>query len=757
MTATEKIRKSFSFSGEEFAAFFCPPEDRFCAPSPSAALLQRAQNKFKNAMEGKENFSFSPLVNYRAQSGGIALELDLTCHGAEKQGDSLCLWGLFFAPRDPLREAACRLACAVLCRKRNLHQITLKKALFDPLSGRLSFGEQVLSREELNAFLDAALLRAFRLLQAVCPQEGTLRFPYPSLREGQRELMEECYAALREKRSLMVCAPTGLGKTLSFLYPALKGVEKGRASRVLFLTPKGSTQRQIARAAQTLNSSPRVHRCIVLFARRSACVSGGRCLKENCPLSRGSGERLEGALTALFSRYDCLFPAHLRTVAEEFSLCPFFLSQMAARLCDVVVGDYNFVFDPKARLDTLADGKALLLVDEAHNLPDRVSQSLSFALTPELCQALRERFPQASPRAQEAFALLEQGFARRRKRLSLGGDAFSLRPPVKTAKACRLLFSALRPLWNGEDEEAGELLYALRGFASACQAFERGYVCSVGEDGSLTLCLADPSSHIRQSTEGFLSAVYFSATLLPQEYFFSALGGTQKDRFFEAASPFDPSRLLICKCPVNTTLSHRGESLRPLTKLFAAACKGQSRVLAFFPSFEYLQRAESALGAFLPGVTLLSQRPGMKDEERRAFLARMDQGDGEKTLLGLCVLGGLFAEGVELEHRGLDGVIVVGTGMAPPSPEKEAATLYYTENGRDGKAYSYALPGFHKVLQAAGRVIRKEEDRGFVILCDKRYADGSFDSLFPAHWNEGVVCATPGELSEALRRFRTEE
>ena len=751
------VRKSFSFTGEEFAAFFCPPKDRFSSPYVSPSLWDRARKKLKKTVEGREDFVASPRFSFSAVSRGISLTVAVGCEGAEKQGEGYALWGLVFAPRDPERETLCLLACALLCRKRSLPFVTLKKALFDPMTGSLRLREERRSREELTAFLDGALSRAFRLLQTAYPDEGGLRFPYPSLREGQRELMEECYAALREQRSLMVCAPTGLGKTLSFLYPALKGVEKGRAERVVFLTPKGSTQHQIARAVEQMNGDKLLHRCLVLFARKSACVTGGACQRENCVRSAGCGERLEGALLALFSRYRTLLPQSVAAVAEEFSLCPFYLSRMAARLCDAVIGDYNFVFDPKARMEELTSSEAVLLADEAHNLPDRVSESLSFALTPALCLSLRDFFPQRSPRAEEALLSLERGFEQRKNRLKNGGEPFSLKPPAKTAELCRTLFSALRPLWDGQNEAAGELLYTLRGFDEACRDFHRGYVSYVAEDGALKLVLADPSSQVRDCAERFRSAVYFSATLLPKEYFFSALGGTHRDRFYEAASPFDPARLLICKCNVNTALSHRGESLTALTKLFRAACKGKKRVLAFFPSFEYLERAGKTMAALLPGVTLLCQRRGMSPAERRDFLSRMDRGEENKTLLGFCVLGGLFSEGVELEKERLDGVIVVGTGMPPPSPEKDAASLWYSENGKDGKAYSYALPGFHKVLQAAGRVIRREEDRGFVILCDKRYADGSYDPLFPAHWNEAAVCATPGELSETLRHFEDGE
>lgn len=743
--------RSYAFGGEEFALLFCRTGDHFAQPYLSPSAAERARKKLASRASGRKEAVAGSRLQFEAVREGVSLRLELRCELVEKSESGYCLSYLSSPEGDrPLERAVALLAGALLCRRRQLEALVLQRAVYDPWSGRMGYFRETIGAAELEEYFSRRIQGAFSFLLTLKNAEGQLRFPYASLREGQRELMDECYGCIKEKRNLFVCAPTGMGKTLSFLYPALKAVEKGKAKRVLFVTPKGSTQRQIGECAKLLEKAGGNCRSVILFARQSRCAHESPCLRGDCSLTAGHEERLLPALQELFSRYRHLDPENITATAREYRVCAFELSLLAARFCQVVVGDYNFVFDEKARLEQFCDGQGILLVDEAHNLPDRVRESRSYGVDPELCGRLRQAFPQVG---EEILSALEAEFAAWRQRGEDGADAMEHRAPDALQEQCRKLRSLLLPRWDREDPEQRELLYTLGGFLKACADFEEGYVSARREDGGVKLCLADPARAIGQSAAQVGTAVYFSATLLPEEYFFSVLGGTPRDRFYQGESPFDPNRLLLCAAPLATTLANRGESLRNLCRYVGVACEKKGRYLMFFPSFEYLQRVEGALKAFCPGIALVSQQSTMSYHRRLEFFRRLEQGDEKKSLLGLCVLGGLFSEGVELKEQSLDGVIVVGTGMAPPSLEREAQCAYYARQDGNGKAFSYLLPGFHKVLQAVGRLIRKEEDRGFALLCDRRYTDGSYAPLYPRHWNEPLVCPTAAHLREILRRF----
>ena len=686
-------------------------------------------------------YALSVPLSFSCRLAGLPVEIGFLCPGVQKLGESYSLdWAV--APGDAYAPLEARLAGAALCRSRKLSALTLR--LVQGVGESLRLQEKTYPAQELLGHLNAALENLGGLLLRCDLADRRVRFPYPGLREGQRELMEQAYDALKHRSQLLVCAPTGLGKTLSFLYPALKAVEKGRCSRVIFVTPKGSTQAQVARAARQLGYG----RSLVLGAKQSLCPRGERCLQDRCAQALGHESRLQQALAA-FLTCEELNPDSARRVGQSFGVCPFQLSVRAARLCTVVVGDYNFVFDPKARLDSLADGNCALLVDEAHNLPDRVRESLSVTVGPEQTRAWAELF---GGECREELGALEELWQENRRARENGAPRFVCRYPEILGQRCRDLARRLGPLCPVGDAPRADALATLRRVAALEGEFDTGYVCAYAEDGGVHLYLCHPAHAVSQGVQAFGPAVFFSATLAPREYFAPLLGARENDRYFQAQSPFDPERMLVCTAPLATTLARRQQSLPQLCTLVKAACQRPGRYLCFFPSFEYLQGAEQALARLCPQLKRIGQKPGMGPEQRRDFLRRLSQPTEGQSLVGLCVLGGLFGEGVELEVP-LSGVVVIGTGMPPPSWQQEAAAAYYAHQDMDAQAFSSALPGFHRVLQAVGRLIRRETDAGVAVLCDDRFCEPGLQSLFPAHWQEPVVCENPFQVKTALRRF----
>ena len=748
-------RRKIRLTGERFVSLFAVSRDGGISKSPPDASkgLSRLISAAKKA--GAE-YHREPLTLSR-KTDRFDFEIAFSCAGFFKSGDaftvdSLCV-GDFEDPAsaDPTPFAEARMFAALLCEKHALAGVTLRRIVFDPSCGRMRYSSQSAAAQELRAGLEDALEKASRLFGRVYPTDGRVRFPFSTLRDGQKQLMRDCLEAIKTKTNLLACAPTGIGKTLSFLYPSLRALEAGRTTRVFFLTPKGSVQRQIAQACDRL-SAEGPHRAAVLFSRQSACPNGAkRCLGRDCALWPRMSDRLFGAAMELTGSPGSLTRERFSPIAAKHSVCPYELAVYAASLCDVIICDYNFVFDRKAALTGLADGSSVLLTDEAHNLPDRVRDSLSARVSPELNRLLEQAFAPLSEDEAEAVGGLEELFIKNARALDNGADRLSLSPEREAAKLCKKLTRLLRRRGDFDDARL-DLYMALRSFVLADADFERGYVRASSDDGGVSLILADPSEHIRESADAFGTAIFFSATLQPEEYFSRVLGSSPADRFVSYPSPFEPSNLLLLCSPLSTEVSRRGASMDRLASLVAAACSENGRYIVFFPSFEYLKSAERLLRLRLPKSRFLVQRRSMTHTERARFISDLENGGG--STVALCVLGGLFAEGVELEGASLDGAVAIGTGMPPPAEEREAAGFFFTQAGLDGKAFSYLLPGFNRVLQAVGRVIRKESDRGFALLLGDRYADASFSGLYPPHWEEPTLCLRPAEIAARIAKFR---
>lgn len=753
-----EAKRTLRLTGEGFVSLFCRDFD---SPARDPALTEKALSRIRSAAKkaGIE-YRIPEALELEVDCGGTVLTASVSCSGiyCGEGGtviDGIAVhWGAYPVSSGGSAHTEARLYAALYCRSSGEESVTLRKIYYCGSNGSVKIFSEKVSAGTLEEELYAACGRVKLAVPRVRREGAAVRFPFSALREGQRELMEDCYRAIRRKTDLLACAPTGTGKTLSFLYPGLKALEKGRISRVIFVTPRGSVQRQIAAAASSCDPGRAFGQPLILFSRQSACPQGAeRCLRDKCPLFCGMGSRIYAALLELIGSDGVLDRETVSSCAARHGVCPYELAMSAARLCGVIVGDYNFVFDPVASLDFLADSRTLVLCDEAHGLPDRISGALSAVVDGDVLNKIREVFDPLTPGELKAAEDLEAVFAANRARLADGGDRFFREPSQEALKASDALLRLLR-LRPEPTPEMTELTGSLRAFARAHAAFSRGYVRAITQSGGEALILADPSDFIRSARDAFGSAVYFSATLLPEEYYSRVLGMKPSDEFVSYPSPFDPSNFLIMLSPLKTSISGRGASLNRLGSLVAAACSKPGRYIVFFPSFEYLNSAEKHLKLRLPAARIISQKPVMSGAERRAFLRRLEESRG--TGIALCVLGGLFAEGVELSGASLDGVVIVGTGMPPPSEDREAAGFYFEDAGLDGKAYSYALPGFNRVLQAVGRVIRKDDDVGFALLCDDRYLDGGISQLFAPHWDEPVICPDASDVRRALMRFRGE-
>lgn len=590
-----------------------------------------------------------------------------------------------------------------------------------------------------------------------------LRFPYGALRGGQKELMREVYAAMRDRKNLFASAPTGIGKTLSVLYPALKALAKGRLAKAFYLTPRGSLQPQVAQTLSFLQGEDPYLHTITLAAKSKICTRSHLCEHSVCENRRIDRDAEARALRRLFETFGHITPEAVQSVAREFSLCPFELSLTASLYCEVIVCDYNYIFDPHASLKRYQcrEETYAILCDEAHNLVSRVRESFSATLSPKMVNAcFTPLFAKQTPVVSAAKRLSEK-LNENRPNTAENFDPISFEVPEKLLPAVADLCEALCPLTSKKSSsdfpaelilKSKELYFELLSFLEAADDFDSHRALCTYEDGGVKIMLVDPSEKVKTITRDFGMCIFFSATLSPKNYYLGMLGGDE-DQFLDLPSPFESENFKILACPISTFYQNRDRTADLAALVIANATAPKvGNYMIFFPSFEYLNRVVDVYRRLRPRDLILCQKPQMNEKEREDYLAAFNVKRSVR-LLGFAVLGGLFSEGVDLVGDKLLGEVLFGVGMPPPNPESEAVRRLFDKRDEDGAALGYTYPGFNRVLQSAGRVIRTKTDRGFLILCDERYLSDGFSALFPSFWDEPTPVFEPEEITRLIHDF----
>lgn len=598
-----------------------------------------------------------------------------------------------------------------------------------------------------------------------------LAFPFAAYRTGQRAMIGAVYETCRDGGQLLCQAPTGIGKTMSVLYPALKALQSG--GPVFYLTARGTT-RAAAEAALALlhQSDPQlVLRSVTLTAKDKICLQPVReCTPEACPYADGYYDRVKTALWQALDHHS-LTADTLQALAREHRVCPFELGLDLSLWCDVVVGDYNYLFDPVVHLVRFFEtrGDYLFLIDEAHNLPARAREMHSASLCKSAFHDARKKLGKGKSALKTALRRVNEIFIEWRHRCEeLPADARFGRTFFETTRAealDRALTRLCEPLqlWLEEHRAPGEahdallqLYFDIRAWLRVADTFDDHFVLQVSTRGSevraVMLCL-DPSQFLAADFAKGRAAVLFSATLAPAGYY-KDLCGLPEARPVALRSPFPSEHLgLWCARQVSTRYKDREDSIAPVSDLLYTLTRGHTgNYLAFFPSYSYLQTVWEDFTARYPQVETLCQQSDMDETRREEFLARFAPAP-EKTLLGFAVLGGVFSEGVDLTGDRLIGVAVVGPGLPQVGARQEQLRDYFETTRGSGFDYAYRFPGMNKVLQAAGRVIRTPQDKGVVLLIDDRFLAPDTRRLMPPHWDHLRPVTSTAELEHQLRAF----
>lgn len=600
-----------------------------------------------------------------------------------------------------------------------------------------------------------------------------LPFPFP-YRAGQRELAVAVYRTIQQKGRLFCQAPTGIGKTLSTLFPAVKAMGEGLAEHIFYLTAKTITRQAGEEAYGLLRRQGLRMKTVTLTAKDKLCFLEERnCNPELCPYADGYYNRARDAVYALLTAPetadgsgDAFTRDRLEEAARAYHICPFELSLDLSLWCEGIICDYNYLFDPVASLQRyFADkqGDYVFLVDEAHNLVDRAREMYSASLVKSDLMALKKSLGKGGGELRRSLRELNAHMVALRK--LCGTEGFLVRPePEEALCNAAARFSAAASLWLEEHREATPLRrqllersFEISFFLRILEFFDGHYRALYSAHGSEVvarlLCL-DPSALLSERLEKGRGAVLFSATLSPLNYYREVLGGGPLAKRCALPSPFPQENLcLLCAGRISTKFRDREASLIPIAQmLYTLISARQGNYLAYFPSYRYLQDVYELFRAQYPQVDTIVQTGAMDEAAREGFLLRFESG-GASTLLGFCVLGGIFSEGVDLKGDRLIGTAVVGVGLPQLGPEPDLLRDYYNEKSGMGFEYAYRYPGMNKVLQAAGRVIRGPEDCGVALLIDSRFPENAYQTLFPAHWSHWRMVNHTRDLSALLSDF----
>ncbi len=706
----------------------------------------------------------------------------------------------FAFPPNAEEEAVGRCLAYFLCRERNLAHVSLRMTFVKAENEETRFSENQYTKEEAERFYRSLLGRIAsraRTLEErrnlLLPSAAASRFPYPSVREGQDQLIRECYRDIRQGNRLFAEAPTGIGKTLSVLYPAVRALGEDICDRIFYLTAKASTSREAFRAAGQLFSSGAHLRTVVLTAREQICKNepakadpsgvSGHCNPQDCPYAKGFYDRCNDAVETLLSEHSGYSRTAIEACAERFSVCPYELELELSELCDIIICDYNYVFDPQVYLrryfsPDAEDAKNVFLVDEAHNLPERARAMYSAQLCNRDAIEAWKALPETETGFREALRkliLTMQGF-RRLCRDTLQKDENGVEHGYDLNHgAVEPVLSAVRELipvadgWLRKNREhaakeqtevVSRFLSALKRYDLISGFYDRSFLTFIELEGEIQtirqICL-DPSAVLDTCMKHAKASILFSATLTPADYFADILGGGKNAVRISLPSPFDPDHLCLAAVTgVSTRYEDREKSYRRIVKLIAAtvSCK-RGNYIVYFPSYAYLEEVRKRFAEKYPGVELVCQTRQMRPEEREHFTDAF--ADDGKLRVGFCVLGGSFSEGVDLPGKRLIGTVIVGTGLPGLSNERNILRDYYETTRERGYDYAYTYPGMNRVLQAAGRVIRREEDRGVVVLIDDRYAEAGMRAIFPPSWEHLQYAGNSFELAELVRLFWKEQ
>lgn len=580
----------------------------------------------------------------------------------------------------------------------------------------------------------------------------SLQFPF-EYREGQKRLVEDVYRTILRHKNLFMQAPTGVGKTISTIFPAVKAVGENLGDRIFYLTAKTITASVAKDTFRLLCEYGYKAKIIQLTAKEKLCLCDEmECNPVNCPYAKGHYDRVNDAVFELLTSSDFFTRDEIVEQANKYMVCPFELSLDVSSWVDDIVCDYNYVFDPNVYLKRFFQegikGDYIFLIDEAHNLVERSREMYSAQIYKEDFLMCRKIIKPYSSKIEKILDKCNKALLEYKRECetyvvyeNVGNLIFQLMR--LTSELDEFL---QKPLEFQGRKDITDFYFQVRNFLSIYDLVDEHYVIysQLLDDGRFMLKLfcVDPSLNIQNCLDKANASIFFSATLLPINYYKSLLS-TKKDNYaIYAQSIFDEKkRLLVFGKDVSTKYTRRNAAeFEKMTEYIyrTVKCK-KGNYMIFFPSYKLMNQVYDIFTQRHTDFDTIIQKSGMKEEEREEFLEAFTV-ERDSSLVAFCVMGGIFGEGIDLKNEQLIGVIVVGTGLPQISYEREILKNYYDAQNGCGFDYAFRYPGINKVLQAAGRVIRTVDDNGVILLLDERFLQPDYEPLYPREWKERIVC-----------------
>ena len=590
-----------------------------------------------------------------------------------------------------------------------------------------------------------------------------LKFPFENYRPGQREFAIRVYKSIEYERKCFAQAPTGTGKTISTLFPAIKAMGEQKTSKIFYLTAKTITREVAESSIELMRKSDLKLKSITIHAKEKVCkMNKISCNPENCIYADGYFDRINEALKKSILKYDSFDSKTIDLISEEYKLCPFELVLDLIYICDVVICDYNYVFDPRVNLKRFFDTKKTdftFLIDEAHNLVDRARDMYSANISSKTINKVKDR----NIKDKNLNYAIKQIEEYMNEEISLL-DTFSEKHMVKDEKPSQI-YKYLNSFLNESDkylskvkeenQELMDLYFEIHRFINILELYDENYVTLYTrefEGINIKLYCVNPSKEINNKIEKSKSTTIFSATLIPMDYYMDMYGYTKDDFIINLKSPFNiNNRLLMIGNNIDTTYNKREESSEDIARyIYEVYNSKKGNYMAFFPSYQYMRLIYEKLKKLISTEEIIVQENEMSELNKKEFLLKFE--DNTNPNIGLCVLGGHFSEGIDLIEDKLIGVVIVGVGMPQIGIDRDIIKDNMNEENK-GFEYAYIYPGIIKVLQAAGRCIRTDNDKGIILLLDRRYSEQRYKKLFPYEWNDRNIVRNIDEVKHHSQKF----
>lgn len=738
----------------------------------SMGPFYRAEVPLKYAVEYDDY-----ILGLEGRADGVALEMDedgkvLSATVDEIKGMYMDV--MTFEKPVLVHEAQAKCYAYIIAEEYDLPEIQVQMTYVSLETEEMKYFHQIYSRQEIeewfltiiNIFKKWSDFQYFHKLELLDSVQG-LQFPY-EYRDGQKKLVADVYRTINRRKILFMQAPTGTGKTIANVFPAVMALGQNLAERVFYLTAKTATALAARDAYRLLVQNGYEGKTIMLTAKEKMCLCDeADCNPDYCPYARGHYDRINDVIYEVITKETVITRDVILGYAQEYVVCPFELALDVSTWCEGIICDYNYVFDPNVYLKRFfAEGKAgehIFLIDEAHNMVDRAREMYSETLIKEEILSIKRYAKPVSKKLVNALDKCNRIMLEYKRECD--HDITVLDDIDMLLNACDNLQMILEQLFKKEikfgiyHDEVLDFYFRLRNFTALAYQQDSDHYriyCDFDEDKNFNLHLycVDPSAQLQERLNMARSSIYFSATLLPIDYYKNLLCNHTDVYAIYVDSVFDPAnRLLMLGTDVTSKYTRRGEEeyLKYAKYIQTIVNAKQGNYMVFGPSYKFLEDIYSKYQEFNDDVDILVQQQNMTEQEREEFLSEFEN-KREKSMVAFCTLGGIFSEGIDLVGGKLIGVVILGAGLPQVGNERSLMADFFDENGKNGFEYAYLYPGMNKVIQAAGRLIRTKDDVGVIALLDDRFRFSSYRKTFPREWSDATF-TTVEDISSKLTNF----